>query len=513
MAIPIKTLKLPIKNTTTGTVTETEYSFVTPDDIAQLKKGDFTDTGIDTSFIKTTYNGATVQLTPENLSTLKGLSESDIESYIDQLAAFIGYTDEDIMGVIVDYENKTYQRVAGAANLSAGAPFNANGVFGGRRRCTVANDGTVIAYFGETGFVEDGSNGQVMVEQPLVYYRVVPLKLEKQSSPGIGYHVRKAAYYVSAVPKKGFKVHPAFYNEDGDIVDKIYIGAYESSLFDTSANAYLKMDEQVINASEDLLCSISGVKPASGRSQQFTRPNVEATAKNRGAGWHMLNIQIASLEQLLMLIEYAGNLQTLLATGITGISDSPNTSNNSSHTGSTSELGNASGVAQSTVNERNGTEYTYTAASQVAFSYRGVENEYGNIWKFVHGMNMWGNGAMNGGMPFICDDFNFAESKNSDNYKGAGFTATNANGYISAFGFGDAEYDWLFVASETAGNSSLPIGDYHYVTSNLNGFRMTSLGGSWTNGAAAGSFYWNLANGVGDRARNVGGRLVYVPRS
>ena len=29
------------------------------------------------------------------------------------------------------------------------------------------------------GYIEDGSNGQVMVEQPKFYYKVVPLKMEK----------------------------------------------------------------------------------------------------------------------------------------------------------------------------------------------------------------------------------------------------------------------------------------------------------------------------------------------
>ena len=67
------------------------------------------------------------------------------------------------------------------------------------------------------------------------------------------------------------------------------------------------------------------------------------------------------------------------------------------------------------------------------------------------------------------------------------------------------------MASECTGNSSLPVGDYHYITQNLSGYRIALLGGSWTGGAPAGGFYWRLAGGVGGRARDVGGRLVYVP--
>lgn len=117
---------------------------------------------------------------------------------------------------------------------------------------------------------------------------------------------------------------------------------------------------------------------------------------------------------------------------------------------------------------------------------------------------------MGGGQPYICSDFSFAESKNSGNYEPAGFTVTNANGYISAMGYSTA-CDWLFIASECLGNSSLPVGDYTYITVNLNGYRITQLGGCWSNGGYAGGFYWYLDSGVGYRYRNVGGRLVYIP--
>ena len=117
---------------------------------------------------------------------------------------------------------------------------------------------------------------------------------------------------------------------------------------------------------------------------------------------------------------------------------------------------------------------------------------------------------MGGGQPYICSDFSFAESKNSGNYEPAGFTVTNTNGYISAMGYSTA-CDWLFIASECLGNSSLPVGDYTYITENLNGYRIARLGGVWNDWAFAGGFYWYLSNGVGGRSRAVGSRLVYIP--
>ena len=71
--------------------------------------------------------------------------------------------------------------------------------------------------------------------------------------------------------------------------------------------------------------------------------------------------------------------------------------------------------------------------------------------------------------------------------------------------------DWLFIASECLGNSSLPVGDYTYITVNLNGYRIALLGGAWYNGGSAGGFCWYLNGGVGSRYRNFGGRLVYIP--
>lgn len=179
-------------------------------------------------------------------------------------------------------------------------------------------------------------------------------------------------------------------------------------------------------------------------------------------------------------------------------------------TGSTASLGNGTGRAEKTTTYEGGVAKEYTVDGKTSVCWRGKENFWGNIWKFVYGINIWGNGKMGGGQPYICSDFSFAESKNSGNYEPAGFTVTNANGYISAMGYSTA-CDWLFIASECLGNSSLPVGDYTYITVNLNGYRIALLGSGWNDGGSAGGFYWTLNYGVGSRGRNIGGRLVYIP--
>lgn len=464
-----------------------------------------------------TANGVYQSLQNENASASSNLEELRSENFNSQeilagvadLRAYLGLTDDDILGLQVDYKNKTFTRIAGAVNLTAGADFDKFKMYGGRKRCNVSDDGTITAYFGDDNYAEDGSNGQVMVYQPKFYYLVCPVVYDPIDT-GIGYHLRKANYYVSEKARAGFRLHPAFYDANGNELDYILIGAYEGSIYDTSESAYLLLDEQVMTVGEDKFCSIAGVKPASGLTQNLTRPNIETMAQNRGANWHLENSKIASMEQLLCMIEMGTmNFQTAIGQGVVSISDN-SSYNCASLTGSTASLGNGTGRATETINEKGGVQTTETADGKTSVSYRGVENDWGNIWKFIIDPNIWGNGAMGGGEPFYCDDFNFAENKKTDNYKGAGFTVTNAGGYISAMGYSTA-CDWLFMASECLGNSSVPVGDYHWVTQNLNGYRIARLGGIWNDGSSAGGFCWYLIAGVGARARYFGGRLVYVP--
>lgn len=468
-----------------------------------------------------TANNVLQSLSAENASAASNIDELKSENFNSQeilsgvadIRAYLGITADDIVGIQVDYKNKTFKRLAGAANLTKGSDFDKFTMFGGRKRCNVADDGSIVAWYGDADYKEDGSMGQVMVYQPKFYYLVCPVEYDPIDT-GIGYHLRKANYYVSEKPRAGFRLHPAFYDASGNEIDYFLTSAYEGSIYDASASAYLLNDEQVMNTGEDKFSSIAGARPASGSSQNLTRPNIEAMAQNRGTNWHGDLIKQVSAEQMLMIIEMGMmNLQTAIAQGVVSLpwtTGSDTTSSYAAATGSTASLGNGTGRAEKTTTYEGGVAKEYTVDGKTSVCWRGKENFWGNIWKFVYGINIWGNGKMGGGQPYICSDFSFAESKNSGNYEPAGFTVTNANGYISAMGYSTA-CDWLFIASECLGNSSLPVGDYTYITVNLNGYRIALLGGYWGNGGIAGGFCWILDNGVGARYRNVGGRLVYIP--
>lgn len=461
------------------------------------------------------------QLTAENVSAKANLdalrsedfNAQEILSGVTDIRAYLGMIEtEDVLGITMDYKNKTCTRIAGAKNLTAGADFDKFSMYGGRKRCNVSDGGTINAYYGDEGYTENGSNGQVMVYQPKFYYLVCPLEYDRQET-GYGYHLRKANYYVSETQRAGFKLHPAFYDKNGNEVDYILMSAYEGCIYDTSANAYLKNDEQVMDASKDKFSSIAGARPASGVSQNLTRPNIEQMAKNRGEGWHSFGIKTASMEQLLMIVEMGMmNLQTAIGQGVVNLpwtTGSDTTSSYAGATGSTASLGNGTGRATETTTYEGGVATKNTADGKTSICYRGVENFWGNVWKFAYGINFY----CEVGKPFlgyVCKDFNYAESKRTDNYENIGFALPSENGYVSAMGY-STNYDWLFLPSEVKGNSSLPVGDYYYQNNTWNGYRIAPLGGSWRSGSRAGGFYWPLTHGVGTRTRTIGGRLVYVP--
>lgn len=461
------------------------------------------------------YNGITVSGAYVQLVTTVGNAENvslevdqaavatigdiqELQKQIADLEAFIGYSADDIYGVEVDFANKKFTRLSGAVNRTPGEGFDSINAFGGRKRCNVADDGTVTAYYGDANYTTTGKNAagtkvQVMVEQPKFYYKVVPMVLEKGAK---GMKIRKARYYVSDTLKPGFKVHPAFV-ENGNVNPYIYLAAFEGSLFDTSANAYILDDAQVADFAADVLCSIANAKPASGLTQSLTRANTRKLAQKRGAGWEQAYAATIAASQLLMLIEYASfDMQKAIGNGVTNKTDDGSTSM-TEITGATVNLGNASG----SVTNANGYNIV---------SYRGEENIWGNIWAWIDGMNEENPATFTTGDfgTLYVADHGFVDDSKVSPYKNTGIHPCYGNGYVSAFGYSE-EFDWLFVPAEQTGNSTLPVGDYFW---NQNpGWRVTALGGEWNYGAYAGAFYWYLNDAASNRYRSIGGRLVYVP--
>ena len=462
--------------------------------------------------VTTVSNASNVSMTvdPAAVATVGDINA--LQAEITDIQSYIGYTDADIYGVEVDFKNKKFTRLAGAVGKTPGDAFNGVKAFGGRRRCNVTDEGKVVAYFGDAGYSETGvltsaitkgegdnirtyaakTKVQVMVEQPKFYYKVVPLELEKIQG-GKGFHMRKARYYVSDTMKAGFKLHPAFI-KDGKEKNFIYLSAYEGCTYDTSASAYKLNDAQDVDWTDDVLASIANAKPTRGLTQSSaTRNGFRTIAAKRGLGWSQETVQAATATELLFLIEYASfDMQSKIGAGVTTKTDDGATSM-TEITGATTTLGNISGQVINT----NG--YSVVA-------YRGEENPFGNIWKWIDGINVYNK---NEGSVYIADH-GFKDDTNAAPYSDAGITICGSNGYVSAFAYNE-DFDWLFIASEVLGNSSLPVGDYFWQNKAYNGYTVAMLGGTWDGGSDAGGFYWYVTNASGNRHRIIGGRLLYVP--
>jgi len=442
----------------------------------------------------------------------------NLQEQIDDVKSFVGYESSDVYGVEIDFPNRRFTRIAGAENLTAGADFDKLNPWGGRKRCILADDGTVLAYRGETGYTEagattveikktvdgaektyaSGTKVQVMVEQPVFYVKAVPVS-SKNATSGKGKQYTKGRFYISPTPKTGFTAPRAFYDNHGIVQDKIYLSAFEGCIYDTDAKKYLTADEQVADFATDMLSSIAGVKPASGLTQNLTRANVRKLCANRGTGWESHSIFAMAVTEWLLMIEYASlDAQRKVGRGVCDFTDDGKT-NMAVNTGATSGLGNGSGI------DPNG-----GVDGKCSVSYRGEENLWGNIWTWLDKVNILAKGQNE---VFVHEIGATVADDTTTGYKSLGYHWSHSNGYQSAFGIDPEhpEHPELLIPTEASG-SDVFTGNFVWQNYTYNGFFIARLGGRWNDGSSCG-FYLSGTDASGDRYRTVGGRLLYVPQT
>lgn len=455
-------------------------------------------------------SSVTVEVDPTATATVAQIV--DLQSQIDDVRSFVGYEEDDVYGVEVDYANRKFTRLAGAENLTAGADFDSLSPWA-RKRCNITNEGVVVAYRGDAGYTETGAltqaitigeteypigtQVQVMVEQPIFYVKTVPVKM-KNATSGKGKEITKARYYISPTPKVGFKAPQAFKDENGILQDKIYLSAYEGAIYDSSATAYLKADEQVADFATDMLSSIAGAKPASGLTQNLTRANVRALCNNRGAGWQSHNIYALAVTQWLIMVEYGSmDCQRKIGRGVADFVDDGAT-NMAVNTGATSSLGNGSGI-----------DPNAGVDGKCSVSYRGEENLWGNIWTWLDGINILAKGLNDAYLHRAGEAMVDNTTEGYDNY---GTQLSHSNGYWSAVGYNE-DYPEVFLPTASAGSDALPVGDYYWQNYTYNGFLVATLGGKWSGGSSCGAWSLSVDPASSTRSRHIGGRLLYVPQT
>lgn len=271
------------------------------------------------------------------------------------------------------------------------------------------------------------------------------------------------------------------------LVSDTKITVAESLTNETAANTAINTQVDWTATTGDKLASVTGKSPIA----QATRAQFRAAARNLGTGWRQLDFYLLSAIQLLYLVEYASfNSQSMIGAGITNVGDWPtyNDYNPINVTGQSNGIGNATG----------NTAGTSTGAAEVGkyLSYRGIENWFGHLWKFVDGFNI------NNNSPYVSNvDTQFVDDTIA-NYVNLGVTLSSVDGYQTKL----AQIASAFLPVAVGGYSTSKISDYYYQTA---GWRVAFFGGSSYDGASAGGFCWYLTYGSGFAYPYVGGRLCY----
>jgi hypothetical protein len=335
-------------------------------------------------------------------------------------------------------------------------------------RCNVSDDGTINAYYGDAGYTEDGSNGQVMVKIPKFYYKVTP-----DSDGGLdGVHIRKCTWEISETPNDGFTLYPAFYDANGNEIDYFLYGAFDgvgqrNSAYGTS-----------YNTSTDKLSSVAGSSMLPTKS--LTRATARTMATNRGAGWYSAGVKQTMAVQMLIAVEYGFNSQVGIGQGVVSASA-------------------ATYAGQTTGNVTSGTQDNKTTP----VNWRGIENFWGNINDWIDGLNI------NNRVPYFCNSYTFVDDTSSG-YTQISFSLPSSN-YITALGY-DSNNPWVLLPSESSSTSNPtgPIGDRVYSNS---GWCVALLGGSWGDDSNAGALCWFCFNNSSNAYSDIGARVMYIPNA
>lgn len=405
-------------------------------------------------------------------------------------------TNSDILGVIIDYENKSVTRCEDSIDLNPGNNFNKYIMYGGRKRCNVNASGEIVSWYGDNDYSDNGLNGDVMIYQPKFYYKRI---INKSSNNTEGVIVKKETLLITEKATAGFKIHPRFKDEFGMPLEYILLPAYEGSVYDVSEEDFMREDDSGINFNDDYLVSRAGSKPVSGQNNDLTITNAEKLATNKGEGWHITDMGVESINQMLFIIEYASlNAQSALGLGISKYSTT--NYNNAVNTGLTASLGNNSGEAPA------GNE-----DGKRAVSYRGYENGWGNIWCFIGGFSVHGDNNRKIGIPYIATSFTY-DPINLTNYESLDFSVAPQSSWVSGMGYGNAEYDWVYFPAETTnGNSAVPVGDNFWTITNFTQNSVVGVGGTWAFDLYNGLFYYGCDRNYDYKAYSYNARIMFIP--
>lgn len=277
-----------------------------------------------------------------------------------------------------------------------------------------------------------------------------------------------------------------FIDGQGNELDYVLVGKYEGSC-DSSDYNTAKM-KSVSGATVKVSINITNYRKA---------------CMNNGDGYQQYDFLIDAIIKQLFMIEFATTHSQSIIYGwangnsaalITGHTDNVKTASgswNNNHDAETDAW----------------TDVTCNTDGHHACKYRGIENPFGNVWKFVDGINFVGDKI------YFCSDPTHYRTVDDDNttFKKAPYTYVGkrcmSEGYLKTIAQFD-KYPLLGYASAIGAGTNTYYSDYYYAQPTG---VILIVGGAWHRGVSAGLWYWDGRYGAGDAYGSIGGRLCYKP--
>lgn len=381
----------------------------------------------------------------------------------------------------------------------------------GMRRCccTLTADGTVTvnAYKGQPGYIEDGTNGEVLVEVPLFY---VAGMLDVNPR-------------VSAVQMPGFRAPRKFRNADGSLKQKCYLPAFPGSI---GADGKLHSIAGVVGAGNKTISQFLAAARLWGETYcintsadfevlaylmivAYGTRNVQA--KMRGvSSLYATNIAVTgALTDEAAVIVAKGQLEPGNVISIGTGTENESVANRRIVTAIEAIEGDTANVKASFTGEAVTTttdhkiwrimQSTGTANSVIStcgspvsntdgkhsFVFYGVENPlYGNQWRFECDWKIVD------GVPYICNDTNYNWSS-VENYTKLDSLTLPGDGWAKNLQ-ADERFPWLQIAKEVGGSTSTYLSDSWSI--NKSGTHIARRGANSGSRDSVGVFTVDLAN-------------------
>lgn len=376
------------------------------------------------------------------------------------------------------------------------------------RRCLLDRDGGVKEYLdNELSWGGSYLDYAVMTEIPEHWYKLY-------------FNGTKFRMMLSEIPLPGYK-H----------VDKFYISTYEARMYRTdnllcsAAGASKLSDPNSINFRggdntaewDDTYRSLLGCPVTN-----LTRDQFRQAARKRGSGWEMYTYGAHKTLFWLFAVEYAtlnsqkpfnaqkdanGFAQGGLGLGPTQMTDWANFNNANPliPCGYTNEFGNSSGEKAYVV--KNSSDGTH--ATLMTNRYRGIENPFGHIWKYVDGANVQVT-IGDSGLSILWttnNPLNFSSTSYTGYDKKGNICRTD--GYAKKMLLGE---DGDIVTTEIGGSSSTYWCDYYATNTSANRMQVIQVGGNADSGTSVGLAYVSAGDPPSGAYRRVGSRLCFFPK-